>query len=57
MEVKRYENDELHIVLKNPYCGDHKMPQMLKSPNHTKVHLDASPRANSNHSQELVSRF
>ena len=23
MEVKRYENDELHIVLKNPYC-DHK---------------------------------
>ena len=20
MEVKRYENDELHIVLKNPYC-------------------------------------
>ena len=22
MEVKRYENDELHIVLKNPYCNN-----------------------------------
>ena len=27
MEVKRYENDELHIVLKNPYCQkDHHIP-------------------------------
>ena len=25
MEVKRYENDELHIVLKNPYTPQERM--------------------------------
>ena len=27
MEVKRYENDELHIVLKNPYCNNSQKSQ------------------------------